>query len=109
MNDPTGAPTLYDEETGLREIAKYRLRRDTPSRSTVQLADHLTEYLTRHFAAEATETAGRAILIAASGLEFLRQEGIDNPAAMVNILGLTAARLVADGRAWLDAQGSAHA
>jgi hypothetical protein len=102
----TGTQPLYDEEFGLRQIAKFRLRRDAPARGAVQLADQLAEHLTRHFSAEETETAGRAVLIAASGIEYMRQEGLENPVALVNVLCLAAARLVSDGRAWLDAQGS---
>lgn len=103
MADTEAAP-LYDEEKGLREIARHRLRRDELTRSQVVIADQLAIHMQRHFAAEETETAGRALLIGAASVTALIDDQIP-PAVLVNILGFTAARLVADGRAWLDAQG----
>ena len=71
------------------------------------MADGLAEAMQRHFAAEETETAGRALLIGAASCTTLAR-GEDIPAAViVNILGFAAARMITDGRAWLGAQGSA--
>lgn len=102
----THIPPLYDEEAGLREIARARLKRDGLTRAQVQLADGLAENMQRHFAAEETETAGRALLIAAASCASLAgsEENIP-PQVIVNIIGFAAARMVADGRAWLGAQG----
>ena len=71
----TGIPPLYDEERGLRELARQRLKRDTLTRGQVQLADGLAEHLQRHFSAEETETAGRALLIGAASVASLVGEG----------------------------------
>ena len=100
----TGIPPLYDEEKALRELARGRLKRDKLTRGQVILADGLAENMLRHFSPEETETAGRALLIGAASSAPLAQEGVQS-AAVVNILGFAAARLIADGRAWLDAQG----
>ena len=103
-----GLPPLYDEETGLREIARARLKRDGLTRAQVQMADGLAEAMQRHFSAGETETAGRALLIGAASCATLARDGDDIPAAViVNILGFAAARMITDGRAWLGAQGSA--
>ena len=100
-----GIPPLYDEEAGLREITRARLKRDGLTRAQVQLADGLAENMQRHFSAEETETAGRALLIGAASCTALANSQEDIPAAVVvNILGFAAARMVADGRAWLGAQ-----
>jgi hypothetical protein len=100
----TGIPPLYDEEAGLREIARARLKRDGLTRAQVQLADGLAEAMQRHFSAEETETAGRALLIGAASCATLARSGEIPAAVVVNILGFAAARMVADGRAWLGAQ-----
>ena len=103
----TGIPPLYDEEAGLREIARARLKRDGLTRAQVQLADNLAEGMLRHFSAEEVETAGRALLIAAASAVRLVNSPDIPPAVIVNILGFAAARMVADGRAWLGAQDGA--
>ena len=100
----TGIPPLYDEERGLRELARHRLKRDEVTRSQVQIADRLAENMARHFSAEEMETAGRALLIGAASCAQLAQDQL--PASVVvNILGFTAGRMVTDGRAWTEAQG----
>lgn len=104
----THMPPLYDEDRGLRELARHRLKRDTITRGQVILADNLADRVQAHFAAEETETAGRALLIGAASLAGLIHDGGRDgiqPAVLVNILGFTAARMISDGRAWLDAQG----
>ena len=99
----TGMPPLYDEERGLRELARHRLKRDGLTRSQVALADRLADRIGRHFSAEETETAGRAILLAVANGATLANDDI--PAnAILNILGFTAARMIGDGRDWLSAQ-----
>ena len=103
----TGLPPLYDEETGLREIARARLKRDGLTRAQVQMADGLAEAMQRHFSAEETETAGRALLIGAASCTTLARSEDIPAAVIVNILGFAAARMITDGRAWLGAQGSA--
>lgn len=101
----TGIPPLYDEENALREIARVRMKRDGPTRAQVIIADRLAEEMHRHFAADEAETAGRALLIGAASCGALAVEGI--PASVIlNVLGFTAGRMIADGRAWLGAQGS---
>jgi hypothetical protein len=101
----TGIPPLYDEEAGLREIARARLKRDGLTRAQVQMADGLAEGMQQHFSAEETETAGRALLIGAASCATLARSEENIPVAVVvNILGFAAARMVADGRAWLGAQ-----
>ena len=102
-----GLPPLYDEETGLREIARARLKRDGLTRAQVQMADGLAEAMQRHFSAEETETAGRALLIGAASCTTLARSEDIPAAVIVNILGFAAARMITDGRAWLGAQGSA--
>jgi hypothetical protein len=96
-------PPLFDTDKGLREMARHRLRRDGLTRSQVQLGDSLAEYVNRHFSAEETETAGRALLVAASCAGGLISEGVDRPEVIVNIIGFAAARMVTDGRAWSEA------
>ena len=104
----TGIPPLYDEEAGLAEIARARLRRDGLTRAQVQLADGLAEAMQRHFSAEEIETAGRALLIGAASCATLARSEENIPAAVVvNILGFAAARMVTDGRGWLGAQDGA--
>jgi hypothetical protein len=99
----TGLPPLYDEERGLRQLARHRLRRDELTRGQVVIADQLAANVERHFAAEETETAGRALLIGTASVVALVEDGI--PAAViVNILAFTAARMISDGRDWLAAQ-----
>lgn len=96
-------PPLFDTDAGLRQIARSRGKRDTLTRAQVQLGDSLAEYVNRHFSAEETETAGRALLIAASCAAGLLDKGLEHPEALINIIGFAAARLVTDGRAWADA------
>jgi hypothetical protein len=104
MSD-TGIPPLYDEERGLRELARHRLKRDALTLHQVSIADKLAVNIERHFSAEETETAGRALLIGAASCATLARSGENIPVAVVvNILGFAAARMVADGRAWLGAQ-----
>jgi hypothetical protein len=101
----TGLPPLYDEERGLRELARHRLKRDGLTRSQVAIADTLALNIQRHFSAEETETAGRALLLGAASGATLASDGI--PAAVIlNILGFAAARMITDGRDWLSAQGA---
>jgi hypothetical protein len=98
------APPLYDEEHALRELARGRLKRDELTRRQVEIADRLAAHMHRHFSAEEAETAGRALLIGSASVAALAAE--DVPATVVcNVLAFTAGRLVADGRAWLGAQG----
>ena len=100
----TGIPPLYDEENGLRELARHRLKRDQLTRAQVRIADRLAEEMQRHFSAEETETVGRALLIGTASVGALQQEGVD-ASVLLNILGFAAGRLVTDGRAWTEAQG----
>ena len=102
-----GLPPLYDEDAGLREIARARLKRDGLTRAQVQMADGLAEAMQRHFSAEETATAGRALLIGAASCTTLARSEDIPAAVIVNILGFAAARMITDGRAWLGAQGSA--
>lgn len=100
----TRLPPLYDEERGLRELARHRLKRDDLTRRQVEIADRLALHMQRHFAAEEAETAGRALLVGAASVTTLAADGI--PAAVVcNILAFTAGRMITDGRAWLEAAG----
>jgi hypothetical protein len=96
-------PQLYDVDLGLREIARQRGRRDTLTCAQVQLGDALAEYVNRHFSPEEVETAGRALLIAASSSGSLITEGVTRPEIIINVIGFAAARMVTDGRAWADA------
>lgn len=100
----TGIPPLYDEESGLRELARARLKRDSLTRCQASIADQLAEHIQRHFSAEETETAGRALLIGTASCGYLAAEGIQAE-VILNILGFTAGRMITDGRAWLEAQG----
>ena len=100
----TGIPPLYDEEKGLRELARHRLKRDAVTRGQVIIADRLAEHMQRHFSAEEMETAGRALLIGAASCTQLAKDGLSS-AVVVNILGFTAGRMITDGRAWTEAQG----
>lgn len=100
----TGIPPLYDEGRGLREMARARLKRDELTLRQVEIADRLALHLQRHFSAEEAETAGRALLVGSASVAALAQEGI--PATVVcNVLAFAAGRMIADGRAWLGAQG----
>ena len=99
-----GLPPLYDEDAGLREIARARLKRDGLTRAQVQMADGLAEAMQRHFSAGETETAGRALLIGAASCTTLARSEDIPAAVIVNILGFAAARMITDGRAWLSAQ-----
>ena len=97
-------PPLYDEENGLRELARHRLKRDPVTRAQVIIADGLAENMQRHFSAEEIETVGGALLVGAASCAILAQDQL--PAAtVVNILGFAGGRMVTDGRAWLEAQG----
>jgi hypothetical protein len=99
----TGIPPLYDEERGLRELARSRLKRDELTRQQVQIADQLAAHMVRHFSAEEAETAGRALLVGAASVSALAEDGI--PATVVcNILAFAAGRMITDGRAWLGTQ-----
>ena len=101
----TNLPPLYDEGASLRQLARHRLKRDELTVTQVALADALAGHIQQYFSAEETETAGRAILIASASAGGLLEQHPDvPPAVLLNILGFTAARLVTDGRAWLDAQ-----
>ena len=103
MND-TDAPPLYDEERGLRELARSRLKRDELTRRQVEIADRLALHMQRHFSAEEAETAGRALLVGSASVAALS----DVPAAVVcNILAFAAGRMITDGREWLNAQDGA--
>jgi hypothetical protein len=101
----TGIPPLYDEDRGLREISRARMKRDTLTRGQVIIADRLAEHMGRHFAAEETETAGRALLVGAASVMTLARDSAIPATVVCNILAFAAGRMVADGRAWLDAQG----
>jgi hypothetical protein len=104
MSD-TGIPPLYDEEKGLRELARHRLKRDALTLHQVSIADKLAVNIERHFSAEETETAGRALLLGVASGATLANDEI--PAAVIlNILGFAAARMISDGRDWLGAQGA---
>jgi hypothetical protein len=96
-------PPLFDIDKGLREMARHRGRRDTLTRSQAQLGDSMAEYLSRHFSAEEIETAGRALLVAASCAGHLVAEGVNRPEVIINIIAMAAARMVTDGRAWTEA------
>ena len=100
----TDIPPLYDEERGLREVARARLKRDELTVAQVDIADRLAGEMGRHFSADETETVGRALLIAAASCGALAAEGVQ-ASVILNILGFAAGRMVADGRAWLEAQG----
>jgi len=100
----TGIPPLYDEEHALRELARARLKRDGLTLRQVEIADRLALHMQRHFSAEEAETAGRALLVGSASAAALAEE--DVPATVVcNILAFAAGRMIADGRAWLGAQG----
>jgi hypothetical protein len=101
----TGIPPLYDEQKGLRELARQRLKRDPVTRAQVTIADGLAENMLRHFAAEDAELVGRALLVVAASVGVLAQEGFP-PAVIVNVTGFAGARMIADGRAWSEAQGA---
>jgi hypothetical protein len=104
----TSIPPLYDEEKALRELARARLKRDELTRQQVAIADRLVVHMQRHFSAEETETAGRALLIGAASCSALAVEEIPGQVIM-NILAFAAGHLIADGRAWLEAQtGDGH-
>lgn len=105
MAEVDDAPPLYDEERGLRELARQRLKRDELTRNEVAIADQLALHIGRHFSAEELETAGRAILIVAASAGSLAEEDI-HASVILNIIGFAAGRMVADGRAWLGAQGT---
>jgi hypothetical protein len=96
-------PPLFDTDKGLREMARARGRRDTLTRGQVQLGDSMAEFIDRHFSPEETETAGRALMIAASAAGSLVAEGVSRPEIILNIIGFAAARMVTDGRAWTEA------
>jgi hypothetical protein len=105
---PGVLPPLFDIDRGLRELARQRGRRDTLTRAQAQLGDGLAEFVNRHFSAEEAETAGRALMIAASCGGGLVNEGVDRPEIVINVIAYAGARLVTDGRAWADAgQGEA--
>ena len=103
----THVPPLYDEEKGLRELARHRLRRDPVTAAQVAIADGLAHNMRRHFAAEELETAGRALLLGAASCAELAEQEL-SAAVAANIIGFAAGRMVADGRAWLEAQGGSH-
>jgi hypothetical protein len=99
----TSIPPLYDEERGLRELARHRLKRDELTRQQVEIADRLAAHMVRHFSAEEAETAGRALLVGSASVTALAADGI--PATVVcNILAFAAGRMITDGREWLSAQ-----
>lgn len=103
-NAPESAlPPLFDTDRGLRELARHRGKRDTVTRSQVQLGGGLAEYVNRHFSAEEIETAGRALLVAASCAGSLIEKGVSRPEVIINIIAFAAARMVTDGRAWAEA------
>jgi hypothetical protein len=109
-HDDAGLPPLCDIDANLAVVARARLKADVVTRGTVQLSDSMTENMLRHFAPEEAETAGRALIVAASHvlalLDEARRGGNDlNPAVVLNLFGFTGARLVTDGRAWSDAAG----
>jgi len=99
----TEIPPLYDEERGLREVARARLKRGKLTRHQVVIADSLAEHMQQHFSAEEIETAGRALLIGTASCGAREREGIQ-ASVILNILGFAAGRMVTDGRAGLDAQ-----
>ena len=102
----TGIPPLYDEERGLRELARHRLKRDALTLSQVAVADNLAVNIGRHFSGDEIETVGRALLVGAASAATLANDGI--PAeVIVNVLGFAAARMISDGRDWLGAQDGA--
>lgn len=96
-------PPLFDTDRGLREMARHRGRRDPLTRIQAQMGDSLAEHINRHFSAEEIETAGRALMIAASCAGALVADGVNCPEVILNILGFAAARMVTDGRAWTEA------
>jgi hypothetical protein len=96
-------PPLFDTDRGLRELARARGKRDTLTRGEAQLGDGLAEYVNRHFSAEEIETAGRALMIAASCAGSLVGKGVNRPEVIINVIGFAAARMVTDGRAWTEA------
>lgn len=99
----SGLPPLFDVDLGLRELARARGKRDTLTRSQAQVGDGLAEYINRHFSAEEIETAGRALMIAASAIGSLVEKGVNRPEVALNIISFAAARMVTDGRAWTEA------
>ena len=96
-------PPLFDMDHGLREIARTRGKRDSVTRAQVQLSDALAEFVNRHFSPEEIETAGRALMIAASCTAGLIGSGVSRPEVIVNVIGFAGGRLVTDGRAWTEA------
>jgi hypothetical protein len=102
-DDVDSLPPLVDVNRALREMARARGKRDTLTRSQAQLGDALAEFVNRHFSPEETETAGRALMIAASAAGSLVADGLSRPEVVLNVIGFAAARLVADGSAWTEA------
>lgn len=95
-DEDTETPALYDVERGLREVARYRRRRDELSRATADLGDRLAANIARHFGPEATETAGLALVLAGASVGAL--DGV--PVRVVaGVLALAGQRLVGDARA----------
>ena len=107
-DDAFTLPALFDTDRGLRELARARGKRDTLTRSQAQIGDGLAEYINRHFSAEEIETAGRALMIAASCAGSLTEKGINRPEIILNIISFAAARMVTDGRAWAEAGTGEH-
>lgn len=95
-------PQLCDIEANLGEIARFRRRGDKTARAVVTLADPLADWLGRHFTPGELQVAGTAIVAAAAAIAHLESEGMRNPAAIINILGVAGAHLVTDGRAWAE-------
>lgn len=90
--------TPFDVETGLRKLAQFRQRRDTPAKGVVELADRLARYVGDQFGAEAIETAGLAMVHAGSAIGALANLGLQ-PETLVNVLLLGGQRLIVDARA----------
>jgi hypothetical protein len=89
---------LYDVESALREVARYRRRRDQLTTATTEVADRLASHMARHFGPEAAETAGLALVIAAASLGGLARE-VSQPEVLVNVLAFAGQRLATDARA----------
>jgi hypothetical protein len=89
---------LYDEETGLAEMAAARANPpDETTRHLLAIAGQLARHMKRHFQPGQLETAGRALLIGAASCADLANDGIQ-PVILVNLLGYTAERLVTEAR-----------
>lgn len=99
-NEPSGLPELYDVENALRELARFRRRRDEATIVTAGMADDLAANITRHFGPEALETVGLGLVIAGASAGAVARMGSDSIAAVVvNLITMAGQRIVLDARA----------